>query len=156
MGYDLHAVIANTEPLRRMCAELPNAKIALLRQGLSLLPITDELFDAVADREAEGHPDFWRLPNGFDLVLARWSHVAPVAYVEAEYFGGVGEQCAAVWRDGHLILGPLKVGEMEPSPPEGTPISQALRTFGAHAHGAHDEFDAVGLDAHRDTNKWIS
>jgi hypothetical protein len=30
-------------------------------------------------------------------VLATLSAASPVAYVEAEYFGGVGQQRAAVW-----------------------------------------------------------
>ncbi|MET8030591.1 hypothetical protein [Streptomyces avermitilis] len=33
----------------------------------------------------------------------------PVAYVEADYFGGVGEQQAAVWDGETIALGPLHV-----------------------------------------------
>ncbi|MFZ4239691.1 hypothetical protein ACOZGD_31515 [Streptomyces murinus] len=69
--------------------------------------MTDEVFDAVTDGGTEGALGFWRLPGGFEKLLARWSAAGPVAYVEAEYFGGTGEQRAAVSADGELVLGPL-------------------------------------------------
>jgi hypothetical protein len=58
-------------------------------------------------------------PPGFEAVLAAWSAVDPVAYVEAEYFGGIGSQFAAVWRGGTLVLGPLILREDEPRPAPG-------------------------------------
>lgn len=55
-------------------------------------------------------------------------------------------------------LGPLVSGEFEPSPPEGSPISRALRRIGARVVDAHhhDEFEAVGLTAHRRTDGWAA
>ncbi|MFF3343183.1 hypothetical protein [Streptomyces flavidovirens] len=47
--------------------------------------------------------------EGFEKTLSDWSTAGPVAYVEAEYFGGVGEQKAAVWYGGTIVLGPLHV-----------------------------------------------
>jgi hypothetical protein len=52
-----------------------------LHQGLSLLPVTDEFFDAVGD----GSPDMlglWHLPGGFGCVLATWSKTGPGHYVD--------------------------------------------------------------------------
>ncbi|GAA3473643.1 hypothetical protein [Nonomuraea roseola] len=133
MGYELRAVIADARLLQEV-----------------------NLFDAVTDREAEKHADFWGMPCGFDRLLARWSRHRPIAYVEAEYFGGVGEQSAAVWERERISLGPLKVGERESSPVEGSPVSQALRSIGVRRRWAHDEFDAVGLGQHRHIEDWIS
>ncbi|MFF1279205.1 hypothetical protein ACFVY4_00120 [Streptomyces sp. NPDC058299] len=67
-----------------------------------------------------------------------------MAYAEAEYFGGVGEENAAVWRDGELVLGPLHLAEGEPAPAGGSPVCQVLRALSVHA-GQEDEFMAVGL-----------
>src|SRR3954464_5420559 len=39
-------------------------------------------------------------PEDAEQRMAALSHRGPVAYVEAEYFGGVGEQRATLWRDG--------------------------------------------------------
>uniref|UniRef100_A0AAU2VFF7 Uncharacterized protein n=1 Tax=Streptomyces sp. NBC_00003 TaxID=2903608 RepID=A0AAU2VFF7_9ACTN len=66
------------------------------------MPMTDEVFDAVTDGSTGAELGFWRLPGGFDGLLARWSAAGPLAYAEAEYFGGVGEQRAAVWQPERL------------------------------------------------------
>jgi hypothetical protein len=156
MGYELQAVIASTDLLRAATADLAHARLAPLRQGFTLLPITDDLFDSVTDRAADQMPGFWRLPNGFDRVLAAWSHTGAVAYVEAEYFGGTGEQHAAVWHHGNLTLSPPHLADRHPLPAAGSPISRALRYLGARAGGETDEFAAVGLDQHRRIEDWIS
>ncbi|MET7347724.1 hypothetical protein [Streptomyces mirabilis] len=155
MGYDLRAVIADGEALRVAARDLPAARLASIGQGLSLMPMTDALFDSVADGSYVGTLGFWGLPGGFEKTLAAWSAGGPVAYVEAEYFGGVGEQRAAVWNGGSIVLGPLHVEEGQPFPPAGSPISQALRRLGAVASAGEDEFSAVGLDRHRHGEAWI-
>lgn len=156
MGYDLRAVIADGEALRGAARDLPAARLASIGQGLSLLPMTDALFDSVADGSSVSTLGFWGLPGGFEKTLAAWSAGGPVAYVEAEYFGGVGEQRAAVWNGGSIVLGPLHVEEGQPFPPAGSPISQALRRLGAAASAGEDEFSAVGLDRHRHGEAWIA
>ncbi|MEU3991752.1 hypothetical protein AB0F24_25905 [Streptomyces platensis] len=155
MGYDLHAVIAEEEVLRGAARDLPAARLASIGQGLSLMPMTDVLFDSVADGSGVGALGFWRLPGGFEQSLAAWSAGGPVAYVEAEYFGGVGEQQAAVWDGGSIVLGPLQVEEGGPFPSAGSPISQALRRLGVVASAGDDEFSAVGLDRHRHSEAWL-
>lgn len=156
MGYDLRAVIADEEALRGATRDLPAARLASIGQGLSLMPMTDALFDSVADGSGLGTLGFWGLPEGFEKTLAAWSAGWPVAFVEAEYFGGVGEQRAAVWNGGSIVLGPIHVEEGQPFPPAGSPISQALRWLGAVASTGEDEFSAVGLDRHRHGEAWIS
>ncbi|GAA2406205.1 hypothetical protein GCM10010420_37630 [Streptomyces glaucosporus] len=156
MGYVLQAVVAREETLRAAARGLPAARTVPLRQGLALLPVTDEFFDAVANGPGGSLPGPWKLPGGFDRTLARWSVPGPVAYVEAEYFGGTGGQSAAVWDAGALALGPLRLAEGEPFPAGGGPVSRALRRLGASAEGAFDEFEAVGLGRHRHTGDWLS
>ncbi|MDT0494863.1 hypothetical protein ACPEIF_22035 [Streptomyces sp. NPDC012600] len=154
MGYELQAVIAEDEVLRGAVRDLPVARVASLGQGLSLMPMTDQLFDAVTDGTG-GPLGFWRLPGGFDQRLAEWSAAGAVAYVEAEYFGGVGEQRAAVWAEGAVVLGPLQVREGQSFGPAGSPISLALRRLGAVADPPADEFVAVGLNRHRHSEDWL-
>ncbi|MFF1452169.1 hypothetical protein ACFVYF_29125 [Streptomyces sp. NPDC058274] len=156
MGYELEAVIAAEELLRVASREVPGARVVPLQQGLSLMPITDEVFDAVTDGSDVGDLGFWKLPGGFETVLARWSSAGPIAYVEAEYFGGVGEQRTAVWADGSLALGPLDKPEKKRFWRAVSPISQALRRLGARKSLGEDEFDAVGLYRHRSNEDWIS
>lgn len=76
--------------------------------------------------------------------------------MEAEYFGGAGEQHAAVWDSGGLAWGPMSVGFQQAIPPLGTAISQALRWIGVVGTGeTRDEFDAVGLRGHRHLEDWL-
>jgi len=151
MTYVLQAVIAGDDLLRAAAQKVPGARVASLGQGLSLLPMTNEVVDAVSEGSTARSLGFWRLPAGFERVLAEWSAVGPVAYVEAEYFGGVGEQRAVVWADGAVALGPLDDQAMRLSP-----ISQALRRLGATSGPGQDEFTAVGLDRHRHNDGWLS
>ncbi|MGC0334520.1 hypothetical protein RKD23_007510 [Streptomyces sp. SAI-170] len=156
MGYELQAVIAGDELLRAASHDVPGARVAPLRQGLALMPMTDEVFDAFTDGSTSGVLGFWRLPGGFERVLTQWSTAGPVAYVEAEYFGGVGEQRAAVWTDGALAVGPLDVPAKQWLSRAVSPISQALRQLGARSSLGEDEFEAVGLDRHRKNDDWIA
>ncbi|MDX2593297.1 hypothetical protein PV343_13785 [Streptomyces sp. WI03-4A] len=154
MGYDLYAVIGEGEALSAAARELSAVRPTSIGQGLALLPMTDALFDAVTDGGGERVLGFWRLPGGFEGTLAAWSAGGPVAYVEAEYFGGVGEQRAAVWDGGALVLGPLHLEEGRPFGPAGSPLSQALRRLGVVASAGEDEFSAVGLGRHRHRDAW--
>ncbi|MFF7091912.1 hypothetical protein ACFY9A_05875 [Streptomyces rubradiris] len=68
----------------------------------------------------------------------------------------MGEERAAVWADGALVLGPLDVPVKRWfSRPVG-PVSQALRRLGARRGLGRDEFDTVGLDRHRWTDDWAA
>ncbi|MER8010245.1 hypothetical protein [Streptomyces sp. SLBN-31] len=156
MAYELQAVIAGDALLRAATREVPGAHVVSLRQGLALMPMTSGVFDAVTDGSEGGALGFWRLPGGFDALLAHWSATGPVAYVEAEYFGGVGEQRAAVWADGALAAGPLDVPAKRRFSRAVSPISQALQRLGARAHPGEDEFEAVGLDRHRSNDGWTA
>ncbi|WP_203924102.1 hypothetical protein [Rugosimonospora africana] len=117
--------------------------------------MTDELHDAVTDGASARPLGFWKLPGGFDRILADWSSAGPIGYVEADYFGGVGSQRAVLWLHGQLLLGPLSLEEGRRFPPDGSPISQILTRMGIDRTGHHDEFDAAGLSAQRQTRDWL-
>ena len=155
MGYRLEAVIGPAAVLSAAIGEQPLMVLAPLWQGLGLVPMTDEVFDAVHDGTPPGLPGFWKLPGGFERTLCSWSDQGPVAYVEAEFFGGVGTQAAAVWDGGRLALGPVVLGEVEPLPAAGTPISQALAHLSVRRGDHVDEFAAAGLGQHRGTEDWL-
>ena len=156
MGYELEAVIADGGLLAEVTRGLADAVLVPLGyRNLSLLPITDEFFDGVTDGSPSGALGLRRIPGGFTSVLADWSRGGPLAYVEADFFGGVGSQGAAVWADSKLVLGPLRVAENEPFGTR-SPISQALLWLGVVARHGEDEFATVGLGWHRHTEDWVS
>jgi hypothetical protein len=152
--YRLQAVIAAEHVLRDLTSVIQDARIVSLSQCLSLLPMTDALFDEVTVTDAPQLDGFRKAPAGFDRALAACSANGPVAYVEADYFGGTGEQSAMVWDAGQVVLGHLHLAEKVPAPVIGTPISQALRRLGVIKGDHPDEFDAVGLGRYRDTEDW--
>ncbi|MFL4910300.1 hypothetical protein ACJ6WF_46095 [Streptomyces sp. MMS24-I2-30] len=118
--------------------------------------MTDEVLDAVTDGSTAGARGFWKLPGGFERLLAQWSATGPVACAEAECLGGVGERRAAVWVDGTPEVGPWGEPAKTRFWRAVSPISQALRHLGVRRSLGEDEFDAVGLGRHRDNDGWIS
>jgi hypothetical protein len=66
--------------------------------------------------------------------------------MEAEYFGGEGEQAAILWQGGqrHFVSGP-----------EYGALNKVLRALGVHPATSQDEFDAVDLGRHRHTEEWL-
>ncbi|MER6180246.1 hypothetical protein [Streptomyces sp. NPDC001652] len=96
------------------------------------MSLTHPLFESVA--HGGGALGFSRLPEPFAKTVAAWSAGGPVAYVEAEYFGGVGEQRSVARDGGAVVLGPLRVV----------------------AGPGEDEFSAVGLERHRHGGAWIA
>ncbi|PPK65401.1 hypothetical protein V5P93_005821 [Actinokineospora auranticolor] len=156
MTYILEAVIGPEHVVRAVADEVPCGVVVALGQNLFLLPATEEFLAAVADPDAPALDGFRQAPGGFGARLAAWSARGPLAYVEADYFGGSGEQYAAVWAGGEVTLGPVLKPERAPLPAAGSPISQALRALGAVVTDpAVDEFDAVGLGRHRRTESWL-
>ncbi|WP_371497666.1 hypothetical protein OG871_17115 [Kitasatospora sp. NBC_00374] len=156
MSYELNALAATAELLNVVAAEVPVARVVRLEQGLALIPMTDRLHAALHQPAGAQQTGFAYFPGGLARRLEAWSQSAPIAYLEAAYFGGEGSQSAAVWVDGRLTLGPLHLGEDDPDPAEGTPISQALRRLGARGGAGADEFETVGLGRHRHLEDWIA
>jgi hypothetical protein len=145
MGYYLQAIIGKQQTLTQHASAFQHARVVPLAQDIAIIPITDDLYDEIADGgEVER---FEKLSPGVEEWAQRISAVAPVAYIEAEFFGGTGGQSAVAWSGGSRVLGPLHSQDA---------VNEALRFFGVRVDGAHDEFAAVGLDRHRDTSDWIA
>ena len=144
MGYYLQAIIGRQQTLAQHASEFQHARIVPLAQDIAIIPLTDDLYDEIAD--GGDVERFEKLSPGVKEWVQRISMVAPVAYVEAEFFGGTGGQSAVAWSGGSRVLGPLYALDA---------INQTLRFLGVRTNGVHDEFDAIGLGRHRDTADWI-
>jgi hypothetical protein len=115
-----------------------------------MIPVTDELFDAIQAAlpdEDERLQRFEKLSAPVAWWARNLSASGMIAYIEAEFFGGVGGQSAVAWRDGEIILGPVHSEDA---------INIALRLFGVEVGGEFDEFDAVGLGLHRSNEEWLT
>lgn len=152
--YVLEAVIAREPVLLALVERAGPATVVQLDQGFSMVPMTRAVNSAVAVDDGAELDGFSQAPAGFADVLVACSAHGPLAYVEADFFGGVGSQYAQVWDAGRSVLGPLVMEDADEPPPGGNPISLALRHLGVVATGS-DEFDAVGLGRQRETDDWI-
>jgi hypothetical protein len=163
MAYVLNALIAKIEALESVDAFV----VVPVGEGLGLAPLTGgfwrehghgsqplrreweglsapETDFTVEDREkyiADARAAFARIA----AIGASVSTIAPVAYVEADYFGGQGTQAATVWEAQAIVWGPLVAAKA---------INQALRKIGVEC-GIKDEFDTLGLGRCRFTDDWV-
>lgn len=150
MGYRLQALIGHELPLRGAAQGLGKAVVVALGRDLGMIPLSDDLFDEFrVARGATGEdpfPGFQRLSAAVAQWIAGASRGATLAYVEADYAGGKGEQSAVVWKDGAILEGPLHSRDA---------INRSLRLLGLSADPGLDEFDTVRLGRHRTMEDWI-
>jgi hypothetical protein len=143
MGYYLQAIVGKQQTLAQHSSDFQHVRVVPLAQGIAIIPLTNDLYEEITD--GEGVERFEKLCQGVEEWTQRISVAAPVAYIEAEFFGGTGGQSAVAWSGGSRVLGPIHAEDA---------VNQTLRFFGVRVDGAHDEFDAVGLGRHRDTDDW--
>jgi hypothetical protein len=154
VAYTIAALIAGTETAAVLGEALGAASVAL-EQGLQLVPLTRPRAgeDSGPAAPSSFGDTLWWLTADAEEAAARAARQGPVAYAEAEYFGGVGEQRAVVWKDGQVTL-------LESELPGA--INTALKTLGAQrapssmTGSLQDEFDSVGLGRHRSTQEWAA
>jgi hypothetical protein len=130
-----------------------------LPQGYALVPITPQVVDRFGGGEGKPFGDaFWFLSSSVEALARRVSHTSPIAYLEAEMFGGTGTQAMVIWRDGEVWAGPATTEFRWPPPdPDSSPqwaFNQALRKLGVDRGAAFDEFDALSLGRHCHTEDW--
>lgn len=152
MSYLLHGVVGDFDRLRSLSDGLARAVVAPLRQRLGLLPATEDVFPELADARPEDGP-FDLMSDAFAARLDAWSRHTPVAYVEADFWGGDGGQTAALWEDGRLTWGPEHVW-IPGGPSENWPINAVLARLGAIPAESLDLFDTVGFGQARDMEDW--
>lgn len=146
MGYSLTGLLLDAD-----AAKAPRTlEGILLNQGVTLIPLTDEIIDSMPNQAAQAAPfgRDWRLNAALEKLIVHLSKFGKVAYVDIDYFGGVGTQDAAIWENEKLIFGPVHTAG------HGA-VNQALRRFGVVKGNAIDEFDAVDLSRFRHTADWL-
>jgi hypothetical protein len=159
VGYELRALVGRHE-VAVEAARAAGAGVVVLPQGFGLVPVTEAMFSRLGGRDVKPFGnDFWMLSGGVEALARRISQAGDIAYLEADFFGGVGGQAAVAWRAGQVRLGPYVSGDAEPPPP--LPVDQwafnrVLRELGADRGETSDEFDAVGLGRHRRTDDWAT
>lgn len=151
MGYTLSALVARCEVFAEVPAWIADSVIITLPQGFCMLPLSDGLRGQFGPEDRPWlyatHGIFMRLPEDLVPRAAELSRRGRVAYVEAEYFGGAGEQRAMVWEDGAVRDEPAE---------HSFAINDALSTLGVEHGEAGDRFDALDLGRHRSVDDWLA
>jgi hypothetical protein len=149
MAYSVYALLGYEIALRQRMILFPGAVVIPLRQGIAMTPITKPLVEGLGEEQPgiEVPAGFYKLTPSLLLTAQTISIKTPVAYIEAEYFGGVGEQSAMVWDQGRVVLGPLVATS--------DAINAVLRFFKVKVGDCVDEFEAVGLGKHRSNQGWL-
>lgn len=98
------------------------------------------------------------LQGDLPRTLCDLSQAGPVAHVQADFWGGEGDQTAALWRAGAREWGPVRTSDFS-GPREGWPINAALARLGVAPAGPgapeyRDLFVEVGLGQGRDEEDW--
>jgi hypothetical protein len=142
MGHCIQVLVATPETADRLQSSYSQLPRVVARQGFVILPVDADFVDSVTEaRPPQSTNTFMLLTDAFQDFLRELSRLGPVAYIETDYFGGVGGQGAAVYADGQVI--------MEPEWGESGPINRALKMIGVNRGLFGDRFSALGLGAYR-------
>jgi len=157
MGYALQALVTADATVQNADSMPPGIEWRELECGFVMLPMTEDLLTFLRGEEEETREfpleGFWKLsPQAYQLALSL-SAKGPVAYMEAEFFGGVGGQSGVVWNAQNIILGPIHTTDGDDSK-NVTAINQVLRAVGVEREAEQDEFVLMRLDRHANTQDW--
>ena len=147
MGYYLHAFICKHADTNIFTDNFDKAKKIEIGQGLSLIPMTEELFDQINNFVVSNSVDkFDYLTDNIETKILQLIDDKKFAYVEAEYFGGEGGQITIIWSN-YKRESFFEYGQ--------ECINRVLKDFGTKSKIGNDEFDTLGLGRHRNTIDWI-
>lgn len=147
MGHCIHAIVAPAATANTISATWPALPRLDRGDGFAIFPVDADLIDAriAPDKTPlETDDEFMMLTEGFRKLLQTMSRNGQLAYIETEYFGGVGGQGALVCRNGEEVMAPRWRDH-------GT-INKALRLIGMRRRLFQDHFAAAGFDHVRDND----
>ncbi|TBR17859.1 hypothetical protein EPO15_16025 [bacterium] len=155
MAYHLRALVAETALLTKL-AKPSGIRVVELTKELSLLPLTAAQEAKVPGKDDATAFDGLKVSKKLALWAASGSKTGTLAYIEADYGAGKDYQAAVVWEGGDVSAGPWKDGTAW-DPREDArerPVNGALRLLGVRQGDFNDEWDAVALARHIDTDQW--
>lgn len=144
MSHCIHVIVSPPATAGMISDRWPELPRLNRDNGFAIFPVSAALIDArvAPDRTPSQSGDkFMLLTPGFRSLLRSLSRGGLLAYVETEYWGGVGGQGALVCRDGEEIMPPTWSGSGA--------INKALELIGLPRGLFGDRFAAAGLDSVR-------
>jgi hypothetical protein len=104
VSYELCALAGPHEVAAQTAGHAGATEVGL-PQGYGLVPITPAVLARLGGTSRPFGDTFLYLSSGVGDLARRVSHTGPIAYLEAEMFGGTGTQAMVVWLHGDVWLG---------------------------------------------------
>lgn len=145
MGHYVRAIIGAHKDIQRIENNYWLAKEIKLPQGYGMIFLTDALLDNIGELfESANEPSDPETVTS--CLLQEYSFHTKLAYIEADYSGGIGTQSGILYENGNISI-PLCSGEES--------INILLRELGVWREVNKDEFDSLNLGIYRRMDKWI-
>lgn len=141
----IRAFIAEEKIIRKLAVNWLREP-TILPQGFALLFLTEELFDDIEERKDIKNTlnnEFEFFTSAVSSVMEDHSSKGKLAYIETEYFGGVGGQGGVLYVDGKMKIAPTWENDI------GGIINRVLSGLGVIKTNNNDEFDSIHLCNYR-------
>ena len=139
MGHCVRAIIGVHKDMQRIENDW-FAKEIKLPQGYGMIFLTDALLDEIGELfESANEPSDPETITSF--LLQEYSFHTKLAYIETDYFGGIGTQGGVLYKNGQICR--------KPHSGDGT-INLLLRELGVWCAPTKDEFDSLNLGIYRE------
>jgi len=144
MAYELKALLAKVQTFKAADLRYP---VVSLSHGMALLPLTETIIHLIGVKSFPLQ-DFYQITvdSNLDKLGVSLSLFGPVAFIQANIFGGIGDQASMVWSGGKRIR--LEVSMKA--------INNAIEDIDEDIWepSAGDEFDTLDLGRFRYTSEW--
>lgn len=148
MGHCIRAVIGTYEAVRKIADDWVRTKEIELPQGFGMVFCTTALLEDIEELmefsdeviERSPFPELEYFNSAAKFLMEEYSFHTKLAYIETDYFGGVGTQAGLLYKNGQPAA--------EPKNGEGT-INALLKELGVWRKPDMDEFDMLGLGKYR-------
>ena len=145
MGHNIRAIIGTHKSIQKLTNDWVRAKEIELLQGYGMVFLTDGLLDDIAE-VLEISDDFCCSELDYFTktavqLLEIYSFHTKLAYIETDYFGGIGTQGGVLYKNGQICR--------KPHSGDGT-INLLLRELGVWCAPTKDEFDSLNVGIYRE------
>jgi len=147
MAYTLQAFIAKTATAQTLAEGYPHAAVISLNQDYALIPMTEDLYHELSQGEDRDLlEEFLRINAKIESLIKDLVDEGKLAYVESEFWAGMGTHQGIVWEGGKQILHVA---------PHSRGMNRILRELGVVRVEGKDEFDTLDLGRQRSVDDWM-
>lgn len=147
MGHCIQAIVGASDVADAISVRFPQLPRVSTSAGFAIFPVDEVFVDSVAQAIPQNTgAEFMLLTEGFREVLRSLSSLGTIAYIETDYFGGVGGQGAVVYSNGAEVMAPTWA--------EFGVINDALKRIGVPAPLGRSRFSIRALFQYRPKDRF--